>query len=214
MIDVHSPHEPVQGWRDILLHLLIITIGLFIALSLEGLVEWHHHRSLVHEAELSLHGEIVGNAKGVDRLAADIRKQQDTLRHDDLVLDEIIRTGKPPAHDQMSIEFHLTGFDDVSWKTAQQTGALAYMKYSAAQEYSSIYSTQDEVSAAAHVAVRDAILSLAPFMDPKQDKGAPNAATAAVVHDHIDVLQGQLLLLQSFVQGLDGEYKNFLKAHP
>jgi hypothetical protein len=39
MLDVHPPHEPAHSWRDILIHLATITIGLFIALSLEGRVE-------------------------------------------------------------------------------------------------------------------------------------------------------------------------------
>ena len=65
MLDVHSPHEPIIGWKDFLLHLFTITIGLLIALSLEGMVEWFHHRHLVHEAEASLYREIDGNAKGI-----------------------------------------------------------------------------------------------------------------------------------------------------
>ncbi len=44
----------------------------------------------------------------------------------------------------MSLSYRLVGFDDVSWKTAQNTGALAYMPYARAQEYAGIYSLQDE----------------------------------------------------------------------
>ena len=46
MLDVHPPHEKVHGFKDFLLHILTITIGLLIALSLEGCVEWRHHRHL------------------------------------------------------------------------------------------------------------------------------------------------------------------------
>ncbi len=45
----------------ILLDLATITIGLLIALGLEGCVEWQHHRHLVHEAEASLRAEIKSN---------------------------------------------------------------------------------------------------------------------------------------------------------
>ena len=38
-MDVHAPHEPINTWRDFALHLIIVTIGLLIALSLEALVE-------------------------------------------------------------------------------------------------------------------------------------------------------------------------------
>lgn len=67
MLDVHAPH----GLSDFFLHLFTITIGLLIALSLEGCVEWQHHRHLVREAEAALHDEIENNAKQV----ANIRQQ-------------------------------------------------------------------------------------------------------------------------------------------
>ena len=68
MLDVHPPHEPLYNWRDFFVHLATITIGLLIALSLEGCVEWRHHRNLVREAEESLQREIrtnAGNLPGV-----------------------------------------------------------------------------------------------------------------------------------------------------
>lgn len=39
MLDVHPPHHAIRGWKDFLLHLLTITIGLLLALSLEGWLE-------------------------------------------------------------------------------------------------------------------------------------------------------------------------------
>ena len=41
--DIHPPHQAAHSWRDIFVHLATITVGLFIALSLEGCVEWQHH---------------------------------------------------------------------------------------------------------------------------------------------------------------------------
>jgi hypothetical protein len=57
-----------------------LTIGLLIALSLEGLVEWQHHRHLVHEAEASLYAEIKSNESGLASVLTDLRKQQATLK--------------------------------------------------------------------------------------------------------------------------------------
>src|SRR4051794_19559960 len=96
MLDVHPVHEKIHGWRDFLLHLLTITIGLFIALSLEGLVQWHHHRELVHEAEMSLHTEIRANAAGLSDAVADIQKQHEKLAADVSILKRLINTGKLP----------------------------------------------------------------------------------------------------------------------
>ena len=55
--------EPVEAARDFFVHLTTITIGLLIALSMEGCVEWQHHRHLVREADASLRMEIRNNSK-------------------------------------------------------------------------------------------------------------------------------------------------------
>ncbi len=53
-MDIHGPQGPIQSVKHFFLHLLTITIGILIALSLEGIVEWAHHRSLVSEARMNL----------------------------------------------------------------------------------------------------------------------------------------------------------------
>ena len=215
VIDVHPPDEPIHGWRDFLLHLFTITIGLLIALSLEGLVEWQHHRHLVHEAETSLHAEIQSNAKDLPDTIADLHKQQDSLKHDAVVLNYLIKNGKMPEHEHMSIAFHISTFDDVSWKTAQSTTALSYMPYARAQEYADIYSNQAELFISEQQAARDAILSLAPFMNDKaKDQPDLTPEKADAMKQKIEILQGQLLLVDSLMNGLDQQYKKFLAAHP
>src|ERR1700733_1469764 len=98
VIDIHPPHEPIHGWRDFFLHLTTITIGLLIALSLEGCVEWQHHRHLVHEAEASLRTEIQSNESGLSNVLADVRNQQSILKHDVVVLDQMIKDPKTKIH--------------------------------------------------------------------------------------------------------------------
>ena len=214
MLDVHAPHESIHGWRDFLLHLVTITVGLLIALSLEGCVEWQHRRHLVHEAESSLQSEIRHNAGNLQATSDDIKKQEENLKHDVTVLKYIIWNGKPPEHESMEITFHIRGFDSVAWKTAQSTGALSYMPYSLAGEYSDIYNTQDELYTAEQQAARDAILSLAPFINGDKNDTDPTSGEAASIKVHIETLQGQLLLVDSLVSALDANYKKFLAAHP
>ena len=213
MLDVHPPHDPIHGWRDFLLHLFTITIGLLIALSLEGCVEWQHHRHLVHEAEAGLHTEIISNAGSLHDVQTDIHSQQQHLEHDVIVLRYVVANGKLPEHGEMQIDFHLSGFDDVSWKTAQTTGALAYMPYSTAREYAEIYGLQTQLLASEQIAVRDAILSVARFSGSNPGD-VPSKEDAVATIAHIQVLQGQLMLLDSLIKALDAEYKKFLTAHP
>src|SRR4051794_35865408 len=136
MLDVHPPHEAAHSWGDFFIHLATITIGLLIALGMEGCVEWMHHRNLVKEVEVSLHDEIKHNSEGLVKTQEDVHKQQQVLARDVTILKKIIRTQKQPEKDSLEINFHVRGFNNVSWQTAQQTGALSYMPYARAQEYS------------------------------------------------------------------------------
>jgi hypothetical protein len=213
VLDVHPPHEPVHGWRDFLLHILTITIGLLIALSLEGCVEWQHHRHLVHEAETGLHAEIEGNANGLQGVLNDVHKQQADLKRDVEVLDDLIKNPKSHTHKNMSISFRFVKFDEVSWKTAQSTGALSYMSYDTAAKYASIYSLQEELEKAQLQGTRDAVTSIGPMLNIP-DKTDPTVSEAQFMKEHLGIVQGQLILIESLVTGLDAEYKKFLAAHP
>ena len=82
MLDVHAPHGRMEGLRDFLLHLLTITIGLLIALGLEGCVGWQHHRNLVHEAEDGMRGEVAQNLGTVTTLQKQIADHQKELDAD------------------------------------------------------------------------------------------------------------------------------------
>jgi len=214
VIDVHPPHEPVHSWPDFLLHLVTITIGLLIALSLEGCVEWQHHRHLVHDAEASLQLEIENNAKGTQGALDDLHRQQATLKQDVVVLKEIERTHKMPEHGHIEVAFRIHGFEDVGWKTAQSTGALSYMPYDRAEAYSDIYGEQDALKMSEQQAARDTILALGPFLNSAESDPDPTPTQLEGLQEKIEVLQGQLLLVDTFMKGLDGAYKKFLAAHP
>jgi hypothetical protein len=214
VLDVHSPHEPIHGWRDFFVHLTTITIGLVIALSLEGCVEWQHHRHLVHEAEAGLQIEIKANAKEVQGALDNVRKELDVLKQDAVVLKKIIANPKVPNNEEMTINFRIQSFGDVSWRTAQSTGALSYMPYEQAHAYSVIYAQQNEVYTAEEQAIRDTVVSVAPFLNSKKGDQNPGAEEAVKIKDRLEILQGQLLLLEDHIQELGVDYKKFLAAHP
>ena len=213
MLDVHAPHVSIQGWRDFLLHILTITIGLFIALSLEGSLSWLHRRRLVQEAEANMRSEIRANANALNEVSADIHSGRDDLAHDVGVLREIIRTHKTSDNSSMQINFHLKTLDNLSWKTAQSTDALSLMPYARTKQYAEIYNMQEAFDSAEKQAARDAILSLAPFMNLDKD-ATITPAEADAIKRQIEILQAQLLLLDSTISALDQEYKKFLAAEP
>jgi hypothetical protein len=62
-MEIHAPDKPILTIKEAIVHLAIVTIGILIALSLEGLVEWRHHRELVQEARANIADEIRDTAR-------------------------------------------------------------------------------------------------------------------------------------------------------
>ncbi len=144
-MDVHPPHQTIHTWRDFFIHLITITIGLFIALSLEATVEWFHHRHLVHEARASIRREIEENRKFA---AADLNNiQQDQARIEkDIQALVALRGGAKLEHASLKYSIDWEGLSDSAWGTAQSTGAINYMDYQSTQGLTSLYVQQRIVS--------------------------------------------------------------------
>ncbi len=211
MLDVHAPFEKMYGLKDFLLHLLTITIGLLIALSLEGCVEWRHHLHLVHEAEAGLHAEIEQNAKAVGALRQQIKDENKRLDED---LTTLVQARKSPSapHRNLTFMFNMQQFDDVRWKTAQATGAFAYMPYADAKVYALIYDTQSELYAA-QKEVLDDIVSAAGLIVAHPNNWQPTANQIDTIIDQIGMVRMRLMLLDSFAEELDGTYKKYESTH-
>ncbi|HTV09784.1 MAG TPA: hypothetical protein VMD97_12145 [Candidatus Aquilonibacter sp.] len=76
MIDIHAPHESTHTWTDFLIHIAIITIGIFIAIGLEQTFEAVHHLHQRHLLEDNLHNELRADLRrdaSDFRILADIR---------------------------------------------------------------------------------------------------------------------------------------------
>ena len=210
MFEVHPPHSPIHGWRDFFVQLVTITIGLLIALALEGLVEWLHHRHIMHQAQASLYVEIKANAGQLPKVLDGLHAQQQALQRDVSFLKSVIAHPEVPTHESIDVSFSMKTFQNVSWNTAQATGALALMPYKVAQEYSNIYTEQHDLEAAELQAVRDTTISLGPFLNVADGDPNPSREEATLMKRQIEVLQGQLLLVDSYLQDMDRHYKNFL----
>jgi hypothetical protein len=63
MIDIHVPHKSEHTWTDFLIHIATITVGLFIAVSLEQTVEHFHHLHQRHLLEDNLRDELRTNLR-------------------------------------------------------------------------------------------------------------------------------------------------------
>jgi hypothetical protein len=144
-LEVHPPHQSIHTWRDFFVHLLTITVGLFIALSLESTVEWLNHRHLVREARASIQLEIEQNRKLAAADLTNVRQDQERMEKNIQQLTSL-RGGAKLEH--LSLQYHLdwAGLSDSAWHTAQSTGAINYMDYQSAQALTGVYMQQRIVS--------------------------------------------------------------------
>ena len=54
MLDVHAPHQTIHTWKDFLIHIAAIAIGLLLALGLEKVAEYvHEHYQLTAVAAIA-----------------------------------------------------------------------------------------------------------------------------------------------------------------
>lgn len=229
VIDIHPPHQSAHSWRDIFIHLATITVGLFIALSLEGCVEWQHHRHLVHEARENLRSELQDNLGSIRDAITEIHKQQKMIEADLVTFDTLRKN--PHVHG-VSINFHFsnTTLQHASWDTARETGALAYMPYPEVKSYAQIADMQKEFATSSDRLVdayAPAIAYLYGFRDDRDLKTAlagsephstaPAADIAKTISEgqHIALnIQSELLLCEATAQELQKQYSTVLANIP
>lgn len=99
MLDVHPPHAPTHTWKDFLIHIATICVGLLIAVGLEQTVEAIHRHHERQELLAALHAEssrILQDTANVDRsMTAEIL----WLRREQVNLSEAARTHHPPVRE-------------------------------------------------------------------------------------------------------------------
>lgn len=149
-MEVHAPDHPVLTFKQFLLHILIVTIGIIIAVSLEGAREWWHQRELVHHTRLNLRRELESNQKSVKMVLDAIGPARTRFETAIEAVDDV------PGHtSQVASLFSPVGgglmngvsfawLNTASYKTAQVTGAFGLMEYDEAFKYSDIYDLQEQ----------------------------------------------------------------------
>jgi len=154
-MEVHAPEHPVHTWKEFFRHIAIVTTGILIALSLEGLLEWRHYRSVAREARENILREIADNQ---GRLEAIRGAQERVKRGTDEILEFIAgvmaKTRKPEG--EVGFYFPLVQLSAASWNSAQATGALGHMKYAEVQQYATVYELQTQLSGVQQQLLRDA----------------------------------------------------------
>ena len=185
-MDVHPPHEPIHSKRDFFLHLFTITIGLLIALSLEGLVEYAHHRHLVREARENIRREVELNHEAAQE---DLKIVQQNFDQQKANIDAIHRlmAGGKQLHVSVRNDFDFNSLNESAWHTARETGALGYMPYDEVQRYSDLYMLTDLVNDSSIAAAKQDFAAGAPFAMGYDAERLPQEEYMRLLHDNANI---------------------------
>jgi hypothetical protein len=165
--------ETPYSVRNFLFQLLTITAGVLIALSIEGMVEWNHHRLLVREAKTTIAREIADNKNALDKHFADLDKTMAGVENALKLADELRATKKSDIR-QFELGFHLSSLNDASWRTAEGTGALAHMDYPDVQAYAKLYGVQELYTAQQRKAMDRTVSALSAMGGGDPHKASPD----------------------------------------
>jgi hypothetical protein len=145
MLDVPAPHQTVRTWKDFLVHIAAISIGLLIALGLEATVEWVHHK---HQAQQAL--ELLKQEGDRNRIALknDIRSGDIGERNHRAALAVLhrLRLGTLSPGDRLIFVRKFDLFGSTAWKVAHESGAAAYIPYEVMARYGDIYEAQQRIN--------------------------------------------------------------------
>ena len=144
MIEVHPPHDNVHTWRQFLIHIAAITIGLLIAIGLEQTVVYFHHRHQLQEARRELAVELESNRRVVGINLEATRKVMADLDAD-MALLRAVQTSpasQSPESIGSKLVYGLGNFywpKDGTWQAVKQNGSLGLMAHDELHYYVYIY---------------------------------------------------------------------------
>lgn len=138
-MDIHPPMRKVESLKEFFTHILIVTIGILIALSLEGIREsWHEHVQ-VSEARSSFQEELGMDSK---RLTQDQESVQKAEQKVDNIIAEFPQLAKSPEQLEKRVHEIQPGFyffRTTAWESAMSSGALAHMERGELGRYMDAY---------------------------------------------------------------------------
>ena len=192
-----------------LTHLVLVTLGVLIALSFEGVGSWREHRALLHEARANILSELRDNQKELAHRLTQIPKERANLAVAIEVAQRLIDTKKLEGH--VELGFGTADLRDASRATAAVTGAFGLMDYSEVKKYAIVYGHQELFLKAQTAAIENLTRTMAAIhLLQHSDK-----ATARELEDwkmNLRLTIASLTVEEGLGQSLVKEYDRVLKG--
>jgi hypothetical protein len=137
-MDIHTPEGPTHSFKDFAIHIIIVTIGILIALGLEGIRETIHEHRIVREARENFRAELEANRANLDK---ELRNDGATLAQIDQILADLPKLRPNPAQFMERVaELKPSSyfFSSSRWESALSTGALGHMSVDEVNRYAEV----------------------------------------------------------------------------
>jgi hypothetical protein len=146
MLEVHPVHGAVRSWRDFLVHIFMIAIGLGLALTLQQTVEYFHHRHQVAETRRALLQEREVNRRTFAAQTRAWHLMVAELQNNLLVFDYLRQhPGTPQERLPGTLLWYASAltFSTAVWDAAHQSGVIALMPPAEIERNSDLYESLD-----------------------------------------------------------------------
>jgi hypothetical protein len=137
-MEIHGPEGPTSSFKDFLIHIVIVTIGILIALGLEGIREAIYVHRVVRDARENFHVELVGNRRNLDR---ELKNDSEMLAQLNQIIADLPKLRKDPAEFRARVaKLYPSGyfFSSSRWESALSTGALGHMSVDEVNQYAEV----------------------------------------------------------------------------
>jgi hypothetical protein len=137
-MEIHGPEGPTSSFKDFFIHIVIVTIGILIALGLEGIRETIYVRRIVRDARENFHVELVGNRRNLDR---ELKNDSEMLAQLNQIIADLPKLRKAPAEFRARVaKLYPSGyfFSSSRWDSALSTGALGHMSVDEVNQYAEV----------------------------------------------------------------------------
>jgi hypothetical protein len=137
-MDIHAPEGPTHSFKDFFIHIVIVTIGILIALGLEGIRETIYEHRIVRDARENFRAELQANRTNLDK---EILNDNKTLAQIDQIIADLPKLRLNPTQLRERVaELKPSGyfFSSSRWESALSTGALGHMSVDEVNRYSEV----------------------------------------------------------------------------
>jgi hypothetical protein len=145
MLDVHPPHTPTHTWRDFLIHIATICVGLLIAIGLEQTVEAIHHRHQREELRAAIDRDVQQSIRDGDSAERIVAANRLWLRERTGQVRMALNTGKFASNQRPAPDVYGDIPLDGAWRSAKASGISELMPQQDVRVYEEVNTIIDQL---------------------------------------------------------------------